>query len=150
MLKTAVDPNGKQFKFGRTLPKAPCPKMRLSNYLLRSFPQPPPAIDYRTLAAPYLASVYGNDVAGDCTVAGMYHCAAVALANAHRPVPFTGDDVTALYMQLSGWNGIEDDPSDTGLDLETVLNFTQHTGLPPDNDKLFAWMEIDGSSSSRG
>ena len=45
---------------------------------------------------------------------------------------------------LSGWNGIEDDPSDTGLDLQTVLNYVQSVGIPP-GSTITGSVEIDGS-----
>ena len=118
----------------------------MHNYLLKSFPTPPPAVDYRSKAAVYLANVYGNTDSGDCTCAGAYHAAAVILANSNNSIPFTSDDVVNFYKLMSGWNGVEDDPSDTGLNCQDVLNFWKAYGLPPNGDKIGGWVAIDATS----
>ena len=144
MLKTINLPNGRRFKFGRKHSLALGPMLSFGNYLLKKFPKAPPNADYTAAARFYLRNVYGNSDCGDCTLAGLYHCIATFLANAGRPVPFTADDVTNVYKRLSGWNGIEDDPSDTGLNCADVLNYAQSNGLLPDGHKIFGWVAIDG------
>lgn len=146
MLTTAMGPDRKRFKFGRKHAKAPCPQLAFGNYLLKKFPASPPEIDYTPKARAYLKDIYGNDICGDCTCAAIYHCKATILANSNRPVPYSGDNVTDFYEELSGWNGVEGDPSDTGLDCETVLNYVQNRGLIPDGDRIYAWMAIDATS----
>ena len=86
MLKTVRTPHGRKFKFGRKQTIARGPRLSLGNYLLRTFPDPPRAMDYTPKALPFLNNVYGNDIAGDCTCAGIYHCKAVILANSGKPV----------------------------------------------------------------
>ena len=145
MLKAISGPDGRRFKLGRRPPRPGALKLSLRNYLLKSCPPPPPSIDYRSKAAPYLANVYGNENSGDCTCAGAYHAAAVILANSGNPVPFTADDVVGFYKMMSGWNGVEDDPSDTGLNCQDVLNFWKAHGLPPDGDQIDGWIAVNAN-----
>ena len=72
----------------------------------------------------------GNDVAGCCTISSTGHRIMLTTANAGPQIVIpTRDDVLNLYKQLSGWNGVPDDPSDTGLDETTVCQFDITTGL---------------------
>jgi hypothetical protein len=145
MLKTVPGPDDRRFKMGRKPPRPGALKLSMHNYLLKSFPTPPSSVDYRAKAAQYLANVYGNENSGDCTCAGAYHSAAVILANSHKPVPFRSDDVVAFYKMMSGWNGIENDPSDTGLNCQDVLNWWKHHGLPPDNNTVIGWVTVNAN-----
>ena len=119
--------------------------LRLNNYLLRNFPNPPTAADYSAKAMAPLSDVYGNDVAGDCTCAAAFHVAATMLANNAQPVPFQSSDVLGLYMQLSGWNGVEDDPSDTGLVETQVLNYWAEKGLNPGGHAINGYVQVSAN-----
>src|SRR5258708_1825138 len=131
-VKTLVHPiTGQKFKLGRNKPISKGPRLSLSNYLFRKFPAAPPTMDYSPKATSWLNNVLGNDVAGDCTVAAAYHIQGMLLANANDAIPFANQDALTLYEKLSGWNGVEDDPSDTGLSETDVLNYWMSTGLAP-------------------
>ena len=123
------------------------PKLRLRNYLLQALPSPPLSVDYNTPAsAAFMADILGNDVSGDCTCAAVYHIIGAILAASGSPIPYTATDCVNFYKMLSGWNGIEDDPSDTGLNVETVLAYWKTYGLLPDNDKCYGYMAIDATN----
>ena len=143
---TLIHPDtGKTFKLGRNRPLAMGPHLSLGNYLLRKFPTAPSTIDYTAKALPCLEDVYGNDVSGCCTVAAAYHIAGTLLGNSNQSIPFVAKDVLALYMKLSGWNGIEDDPSDTGLSEQQVLDYWSKTGLNPGEHQLTGYIAVDNS-----
>ena len=118
--------------------------LRLNNYLLRTFPNPPPSIDYSPLALQALHDVYGNSTAGNCTVAAAYHINATLLGNSAQTVPFVDQDALTLYEQLSGWDGVEDSPSDVGLDEHQVLNYWAQTGLAPGGHRIVGFVELAG------
>ena len=118
-----------RFKLGRNRPIVRPPTLTLGNYLLRRLPPAPPSADYTAHAKPYLAEVYGNADAGDCTIAAALHIAATILANSHESVSFTGAYALEVYKQLGGWNGIPNDPSDAGLGEDTVLNYWSAHGF---------------------
>ena len=132
-----------RFKLGRRKPVARQPVLRLNNYLLRAFPNPPPTVDYSTKALSALENVYGNDEAGNCTVAAAYHIAAALLGNSNQVIPFVRSDALTLYEELSGWNGVPNDPSDTGLTEQQVLNYWVQNGLAPDAHKIVGFIEVD-------
>ena len=132
-----------RFKLGRKKPVARQPMLRLNNYLLRNFPNPPPTADYSTKARGALADAYGNNIAGNCTIVAPYHIAAVILANSNQLIPFVAQDALTLYQKLSGWNGIPDDPSDVGLDEHQVLNYWAMTGLSPGAHKITGFVQIN-------
>lgn len=138
-----ADAPDRRFKLGRKKPLARQPMLRLSNYLLRTFPTPPLTVDYSVNAMGPLKDIYGNNLAGNCTCAAGYHIDAVMLANADQPVEFTDQDVLSFYMALSGWNGIADDPSDTGLTEYQVFNVWAQTGLQPGNHQITGFIELD-------
>ena len=119
--------------------------LRLNNYLLRNFPNPPQTADYSFRAMGSLSDVYGNDVAGCCTISASFHLAAVMLANGGRPVPFQSSDVLALYRQLSGWNGVEDDPSDQGLVETQALNYWAEKGLNPGAHTINGYVQVSAN-----
>ena len=117
--------------------------LRLSNYLLRSFPNPPPSADYSPKAMSVLNDIYGNDICGDCTCAAAYHIAGGLLANSNQPNPFNDQSVMTLYKQLSGWNGVPDDSSDSGLTEQQVFNVWAQQGLQPGDHQITGFVELD-------
>ena len=133
-----------RFKLGRIQPQVRPPMLRLSNYLLRKLPPAPPSADYTSKARGFLGNVLGNATCGDCTVAGAFHIAGCLLANANRPIPFSALDAITLYRQLSGWNGIPDDPSDAGLDETQVLNYWTLNGLSPGGHTIDGYVQVHG------
>lgn len=121
---------------GRHAPVVRSPHLKLRNYLLKSLPPPPATADYSVQPDAFLHNILANDECGDCTCAAAYHINGTLLANAGADIPFTQDDCRNLYIQLSGWNGTVNDPSDTGLDEMTVLNYWAVNGLQNGQHKL--------------
>ena len=147
-VKTLIHPDtGQKFKLGRVKPKSKGPMLSLGNYLLRKFPAAPPAVDYSTnpIARSCLNNVLGNDVAGCCTLSAAGHIKGAWLGNSGQPIDFTAQDVLTAYKFLSGWNGVEDDVSDSGLDEIVVFNYWMQTGLAPNpaEHKISGAIRID-------
>jgi hypothetical protein len=145
-VKTLIHPGtGETFKLGRLKPKAKGPMLSLENYLLRKFPAAPSSIDYSARPMSCLNDVYGNDIAGCCVVSAGFHVKSVLFANSNKPIDFATPDVLNLYKFLSGWDGVEDSISDTGLDEVSFLNFWTTTGLGPDQSthKITSALRVD-------
>lgn len=132
-----------RFKLGRRQPVARQPVLRLRNYLLRTLPPPPPSVDYSSADTAGLSDPYGNDICGDCTCAAAFHVGSVLLANSGQPIPWVASDALSVYKSLSGWNGVEDDPSDTGLEEYQVFNYWVQTGLFGGEHSILGFIEID-------
>lgn len=97
-------------------------------------PPPPASNDWAAAViakSPYEGSwgMMGNDQVGDCTCADCGHQVMLHTANAGAIVTPTTADVEGIYKQISGWNGVVGDPSDTGCDENQVCAFMQSTGL---------------------
>ncbi len=112
-----------------------------SRYVRRlQLPSPPASTNYYgemdADGKAFLKNILGNDVSGSCTCAAAYHYNGGMIDLAGRSIPFVSKNCTDLYKKLSGWNGVEDDPSDTGLDEHEVLRYWQATGIPDNNGAL--------------
>ncbi len=81
-VKKLVLPSGRTFALGRQRPVAPCPRLKLSHYLMQSLPTPPAAIDYSPAAMASLRNIYGNGDLGDCVIAAGGHIRGVTSGNA--------------------------------------------------------------------
>ena len=84
-------------------------------------------------ATTYAAKVHSwpmayNDRCGCCTLSSLYHGDLLRAANSGQPPKMQEGDVLAAYKHLSGWNGVEGDPSDTGLVMLDVLKFARRQG----------------------
>lgn len=128
MLKTLVHPDtGQTFKMGRLRPAAPAPRLAFGDYVYKSMPPPPDAVDYSQAPDPIAMDILGNGENGNCTIAGAFHIEGVLLANAGQPLPagLNSANCVSLYYKLTGGQ-------DTGLDEQTVLNYWQSNGLLAD------------------
>ena len=94
---------------------------------LDALPEPLPAVD--NSAKVTRMDVLGNDRVGDCAIvacaAGMQ---ADTAADGAEWIPSEAD-VLADYQAVSGWNGIERDPSDAGCIMLEVMRYWQHQGI---------------------
>ena len=81
----------------------------------------------------------------NCTCAAAYHIAGMFLANTDQKIPFNTANVLTTYQTLSGWNGVDNDVSDTGCDELTVLDYWSTTGLVPGAHKITAAIKVDGT-----
>jgi len=136
MIKSITLPNGRSARFGRHRPVTERPQLRLKNYLRKSLPSPPDAVDYSTLAMAALTEVYENDTLGDCVIAAQAHLVGIftANANAGSPVIFTDDQIISRYSAIGGY--VPGDPStDNGCSMATALYSWQFIGMMPDHPK---------------
>jgi hypothetical protein len=144
-IKSVLAPHlGRHVKFGRRRPVARGPRLHMANYLRLSLPTPPPLADYSEFGQPALSNIYGNDVLGDCVIAGGYHIVATASGNAGALFTATEDQIVSDYSAIGGY--VLGDPStDQGCDEETALNYWSETGFA-DGSKLAGWAAVDGTS----
>ena len=153
-IKTVRHPvSGHTFKLGRNRPVARCPRFALKNYLTRSMPAPPAAIDYTKDATAALSQVYNNDTLGDCVIAGMAHVVGVLTGNSGvKPFLYSNAEIIGLYSAIGGY--VPGDPNtDRGCDEQTALNYWENNGaLPPKTTsptgahKIAGWMTVDSSN----
>jgi hypothetical protein len=87
--------------------------------------------------------MYLNDTYGDCTVAGACGLVGVDSANESTEVIFTNDEVSNIYFGLTGGG-------DDGLDLDTILQYWQDTGLtaPDGAHKISAYVAVDPTNQT--
>ena len=144
-LKSVFAPSlGRTVKFGRRRPISIGPRFRLANYLRASLPTPPASCDYSAAAATVLAQMYGNDVLGDCVIAGGYHIVGVETGNTSKAFIATEKQIEADYGAIGGY--VPGDPStDQGCDEVTAMNYWQNHGFC-DGTKSLGWLEIDPSN----
>ncbi len=139
MVNTIIQPStGLPIKFGRIFNPFLHPRLMFSRYISRlELPTPPASTSY--FGAPdasgkaFMQNILGNDICGCCTVTAMYRYNGLMTHLAGRPIPFVTQNVLDLYKKLSGWNGVEDDPSDSGLDEHEVLRYWQTNGIIDNN-----------------
>lgn len=115
--------------FGLKPPRPDAVRFKLGNYL--DFPaiKPPRVFGFVTNKMSW--GMLGNDHAGDCVVAGAAHETILWSHATRRPsVTFSDQNVLAEYAAASGWNGVPNDASDTGLDMELYAKRRRTIGLP--------------------
>jgi len=131
-------------KLGRIRPKAPTPRLRLSNYLPKIQVQPPPTCDYSQAARPSLTNIFGNDALGDCVIAAGMHIVGVETGGAGDLFVPTSDQVIAQYSAIGGY--VPGDPTtDQGCDPSVAINYWQSSGFP-NGTKLTGAIAIDPSN----
>ena len=146
-LKTAFAPSlGRMIKFGRRRPVASGPRFRLRNYLRASLPAPPPSCDYSVAAVAALAKLYGNNVLGDCVIAGGYHIVGVETGNAGKPFIATEKQIESDYGAIGDYVP-GDSSTDQGCDEVTAMNYWQNYGFC-DGTKSLGWLEIDPNNEN--
>ena len=143
-LKSVFAPSlNRMVKFGRRRPIAIGPHFRLANYLRSSLPAPPASCDYSPAAASALAQMYGNDILGDCVVAGGYHIVGVETGNAGKAFIATEKQIESDYSAIGGY--VPGDPStDQGCDEVTAMNYWQNHGFC-DGTKSLGWLALNPS-----
>lgn len=139
-------------KMGRRRPIARGPRLKLSNYLMKSLPEPPDHVNYVPKAQTALSQMYDNDKLGDCVIACMGHIEGVLIGNAgaaYSPLILTDAEVISLYSAIGGY--VPGNPAtDQGCDEQTALNYWQQKGLwmlgGIPSHKIAAWVAVDGSN----
>lgn len=140
-VKSIIHPDGRTFKFGRIFNPFLRSRLMFSRYVRRlQLPTPPLSTNYYarmgSAGQAFMQDVLGNDICGCCTCSAVYHRSGAAISLAGRSIPFVAKNCVDTYKKLSGWNGIEDDPSDTGLNEHDVLQYWQKTGIPDNSGAL--------------
>jgi hypothetical protein len=142
-IKTVTNTMGKAFRLGRNRPR-PGPGLSLCNYMLRTLPKPPVAVDYSAAGQPALSNIYGNDTLGDCVIAGIGHVVATQTGNAGDLFTFSDQQIISLYSSIGGY--VPGDPStDNGCDEVTALNHWAHRGAPLGEHKITGWLWVNGA-----
>jgi hypothetical protein len=129
---------GDEYKLGRKFIPGLEPRLKFRNYVRRALPEPPLTLDGSANALPNLKNVMGNDIAGCCTCSGAFHIDGVLLGSSDQADTLTAEQCLDLYVRLSGWNKVIDDPSDTGLSEHQVLQMWQSDGLTGDGHHTIA------------
>lgn len=123
-----------EYKLGRLPPLEKDMRRRL---FLRSFLREitiPPSTAWRDKAQKSLSAMLGNDVVGDCVIAGIMHAIGIWTANGATEEVFTTQQATELYFKLTG--GV-----DSGLMLQTALKYAQQVGIY--GHKIGPYLAID-------
>ena len=146
-LKSVFAPSlNRMVKFGRRRPIAIGPHFKLANYLRASLPAPPASCDYSPAAASALAQMYGNDILGDCVIAGGYHIVGVETGNAGKPFIATEAQIEKDYGAIGGY--VPGDPStDQGCDEVTAMNYWQNKGFA-DGTRSLGWLALDPNNKT--
>ena len=104
--------------------------LKLADFVdLSALPVAPDTLDW-SVGGPSDWGMMLNDKIGDCAVAAPGHMVQVAtmVASGSR-VTISDVDIKKAYMAISGWNGIINDPSDTGCNMVDVLKYWKNTGI---------------------
>lgn len=130
------------FRLGRTRPRALGPRLSLKNYLLKSLPAPPSAVNYRGRAFAALSEMYANNKLGDCVIAGMAHVVGVLTSSAGDPFRYTAAQIIELYSAIGGY--VPGDAStDNGCDELTALNYWLQHGAPAGSHAIRGYVAVD-------
>jgi hypothetical protein len=124
-VKTLVHPDGTTYKLGRNAPPPYQPHLKLKNYLLRGFPNPPATMDETPLAIPSLSRMFLNDQLGCCIISWLYgHQRGVWSANATNGQAIvlpTDLQIQQTYSRLFGYV-IGDPSTDDGGTISAAIN----------------------------
>ena len=133
------------FKGGKRAAIHKAKNFRFSKYCLTPLPAAPASVDWGARVTEWL--MLGNDEAGDCTCAAVGHGEMDFTSNASTEFAPATDDVLAMYSAITGYDpdAVPDvdgnNPTDTGADMVTVLDYWRKTGLC--GRTIAAYAEID-------
>lgn len=133
-------------KLGKLAPRLDSRTLKFKTYLTK-LPPLPSAIDWSGKVK--LWNELGNDSVGDCTCAGAGHLemAWSAYANPNEVVPTT-EQILKAYSSITGYDPSQTDsqgnnPTDTGADLLTVLNYWRAHGIAKHGIKYYAQIALN-------
>jgi hypothetical protein len=125
-------------KRGKLPPRPDAIKLKLGDYLKRDrLPALPPRFGHVTNIPPgrHGWGMLGNDVAGDCVIAGRCHEIMVDALATNRPVPdFSPGSALAAYSACLVYGGgqpfdLRNPTTDTGLDMQAAAKWWRDVGL---------------------
>lgn len=134
-------------KLGKRPPRHDARTLHLSDYLKpAAFPKAPAKVDYTKAITKWPIGMLLNDELGDCTIAGALHFRQVVTANTKGAACFTPTDAQVLegYERICGYDpsqGKENNPTDNGGDLLTVLNSWRKDGIG--GEKILAFAKVN-------
>src|SRR5215469_10736281 len=112
-------------------------KFLLRDYIDMAAIRPPQVFGHVANRDDFVLGMLANDICGDCVVAGSMHETMIwTRAAAHYTAPFTSDLAKQQYMLASGWNGIANDLSDTGLDMQQFAARRRAIGITDANGNV--------------
>lgn len=137
----------RRVKMGRRRPVARGPRLKLSNYLMKSLPEPPDHVNYVPKAQSALAQMYDNDKLGDCVIACMGHIEGVLTGNRGNQVLIAIENIISAYSAIGGYV-VGEPQTDQGCDEQTALNYWQQNGFAMNQglSRIAAWIAVDGSN----
>jgi hypothetical protein len=122
------------------LPSPEPPKLAFKTYLLpHLLPPIPPTFGHQYLYPRRGWGMLGNNVLGDCTVAGSMHAVMLWRSVIKKPVRFTTLDAKEDYFAITG--GV-----DSGADMVAVAKYWQSIGFrdsKANRHKILAYMQTD-------
>jgi hypothetical protein len=128
------------YKFGRLPVKFNKKTLDGARLFRGILPAAPPKI-WREFKVPANAwGMYGNDVAGDCTIASKAHQIMMMTAHTGKMVIPDPAAIIAAYTALTGYDPATG-ANDTGCAMTDVLEYWQTTGIA--GHKILAWAQID-------
>jgi hypothetical protein len=136
-----------RLKLGKDAPKFNEKTMLFSRYVNAAAPPPPPEKTYYEYKIPpETIGMYGNDLVGDCVVAGMFHWLMLITAHAGKIVIPGPDDWKKVYSDITGWNEATGE-NDNGMAVTDGLNYWQTVGLC--GHKIDGWAQLDNKNMLR-
>lgn len=126
-------------KFGRQPTRHDARTLHLVEYLHPKLPDPPPARDYCSAVTDW--PMYGNDAAGDCTMADAGHqIQSWTTYGQGATVTIPEVDVIAAYSAVSGYDP-DTGANDNGCNELDVLNYWRRHGIG--GHKIAAYAKVD-------
>lgn len=119
--------------------------LRFPHFLNEDAPLPNPAKVYWGYKVPADKwGMLGNDVAGNCVVAGSLHMIMNWAIHTGNPVTFTADEAIEIYSRLTGFDP-KTGMNDNGLVVTDFLEFWRTVGIR--GKKILGWLQIDHSNA---
>lgn len=131
-------------KLGKLAPKHDARTLQLANYLQPSvLPTIPASQDWSSKVPSW--PLYGNDILGDCTAAGVAHMLMAWSANANTEITPTDHDVIKLYSAVSGYDPNTGENDNGAVELD-VLNYWRKHGIA--QHKIYAYASLQPRNHS--
>lgn len=130
------------FRGGR-LPDDPGrPHLKLSRVLTSELPAPPPSVDWLKPVPAGSWGMLGNDMVGDCTIAGLAHKRiGDAFVNQSRTLDVSTADCLKYYQHFGYRLG--DESTDQGAVCQDVLAYWHRHGFLGEKNLAYARINVD-------
>lgn len=124
------------FKLGLKPPVPGQVRLRLATYLtIAQLPTPPEVFGHYELISNW--EMLGNDLWGDCALAGACHQTMLWTTEGGNPAPFDTAAALANYSAVTGFNPNAgpsgENPTDQGTDVYSLAQYWQRTGMADSN-----------------